>query len=296
MRFATFTTSGGRPSVGVVDPERSLAWRLDDLLGYDVGGMLQLIERYDELKELIRPNGPALNLADVRLEAPIPRPLRNVLCVGKNYRDHAQEFASSGFDSSAASRADAVPAAPIIFTKVPESVIGPDQPIVYPSQISSDIDYEAELGVIVGTGGRGISRKDAYAHIWGYTIINDVTARDWQGRHKQWFLGKSFDTFCPMGPWIVTADEVDPENLEINCWVNDELRQSANTRDLIFKIPELIETISAGITLYPGDIIATGTPAGVGIGFTPPRYLTSGDRVRIDVKGIGTLLNAVAAR
>jgi 2-keto-4-pentenoate hydratase/2-oxohepta-3-ene-1,7-dioic acid hydratase in catechol pathway len=123
-----------------------------------------------------------------------------------------------------------------------------------------------------------------------------VTARDWQGRHKQWFLGKSFDTFCPMGPWIVTADEVDPENLEIACWVNDELRQSANTRDLIFDIPELIETISAGITLNVGDIIATGTPAGVGIGFVPPRFLVPGDRVRIEVQGIGTLLNPVVAR
>ena len=295
MKFATFTVDGRR-AVGVVDPAQGLVWPLDKILGRDVADMLDLIRRYAEIRQSIRPNGHAIDLASVALDAPIPRPFRNILCVGKNYRDHAQEFAASGFDSSAASRADAIPAAPIIFTKAPESVVGPGQPIIHPAEISNSVDYEAELGVIIGTGGRGISRKDAYAHVWGYTIINDVTARDWQGRHKQWFLGKSFDTFCPMGPWAVTGDEVDVENLDIKCWVNDELRQSANTRDLIFGIPELIETISAGITLYPGDVIATGTPAGVGIGFTPPRYLAPGDRVRIEVEGIGTLVSPVAAR
>jgi 2-keto-4-pentenoate hydratase/2-oxohepta-3-ene-1,7-dioic acid hydratase in catechol pathway len=295
MKFATFTVDGRR-AVAVVDPAQGLVWPLDKILGRDVADMLDLIRRYAEIRQSIRPNGHAIDLASVALDAPIPRPFRNILCVGKNYRDHAQEFAASGFDSSAASRTDAIPAAPIIFTKAPESVVGPGQPIIHPAEISNSVDYEAELGVIIGTGGRGISRKDAYAHVWGYTIINDVTARDWQGRHKQWFLGKSFDTFCPMGPWAVTGDEIDVENLDIKCWVNDELRQSANTRDLIFGIPELIETISAGITLYPGDVIATGTPAGVGIGFTPPRYLAPGDRVRIEVEGIGTLVSPVAAR
>lgn len=294
MKYATFTFEG-RQTVGVVDPIKGLAWPLGDILGLETPDMLDLIRCYDEIKQNICPNGNGIDLATVKLDAPIPRPFRNIMCVGKNYRDHAQEFASSGFDSSATSQMDAVPTAPIIFTKAPESVIGNAQSILYPSNISDSVDYEAELGIIIGIGGRGISREDAYAHVWGYTIINDVTARDWQGRHKQWFLGKSFDTFCPMGPWIVTADEIDPKNLAIKCWVNDELRQSANTRDLIFDIPELIATISAGITLYPGDIIATGTPAGVGIGFTPPRYLVPGDRVRIEVEGIGELVNQVAA-
>lgn len=294
MKFATFTHAGRR-AVGVVDPQKGLVWPLDDVLGEPVADMLDLVRRYDEIEARIRPNGHALALADVVLDAPIPRPFRNILCVGKNYHEHAQEFAASGFDSSATSKADAVPAAPIVFTKAPESVIGIDQPILHRAEVSDAVDYEAELGVIIGTGGRGIARKDAYAHVWGYTIVNDVTARDWQGRHKQWFLGKSFDTFCPMGPWIATADEVDPENLSIKCWVNDELRQDANTRDLIFDIPTLVETISAAVTLYPGDVIATGTPAGVGIGFTPPRYLAPGDRVRIEVEGIGTLVNPVAA-
>jgi 2-keto-4-pentenoate hydratase/2-oxohepta-3-ene-1,7-dioic acid hydratase in catechol pathway len=215
------------------------------------------------------------------------------MCVGKNYREHAREFAGSGFDSSTTSKEDAVPAAPIIFTKVPESVIANGTPIQYPAGVSDGVDYEAELAVVIGKGGRGIRRVKALEYVWGYTIVNDVTARDWQGRHKQWFLGKSFDTFCPMGPWIVTADELDIGSLGIRCWVNDELRQNANTRDLIFDVPTLIETISAGIMLFPGDVIATGTPAGVGIGFVPPKYLKPGDRVRIEIDGIGTLMNTV---
>jgi 2-keto-4-pentenoate hydratase/2-oxohepta-3-ene-1,7-dioic acid hydratase in catechol pathway len=161
--------------------------------------------------------------------------------------------------------------------------------------VSTKFDYEAELAVVIGRGGRGITRAQALDHVWGYTIVNDVTARDWQARHKQWFLGKSFDTFCPMGPWIVTADELHVGDLAVRCWVNGELRQNANTRDLIFDVPTLIETISAGITLFPGDIIATGTPAGVGVGFKPPKFLKPGDRVRIEIAGIGTLTNSVEA-
>jgi 2-keto-4-pentenoate hydratase/2-oxohepta-3-ene-1,7-dioic acid hydratase in catechol pathway len=147
---------------------------------------------------------------------------------------------------------------------------------------------------VIGKGGRGISKDRAYEHVFGYTIINDVTARDLQSRHKQWFIGKSMDTFCPMGPWLVTADAVDPADMQVRCWVNDELRQNASTGDLIFDIPSLIETLSAGLTLQPGDIIATGTPAGVGIGFSPPRFLRPGDRVAIEISGIGRLENPIA--
>ena len=233
---------------------------------------------------------PPIPLAQVQLLAPIPRPRRNIFCVGKNYHAHAKEFAGSGFDSSAKSGGD-IPQAPIIFSKVPESVIGPSDAIVIPAEVSTAIDYEAELTVVIGRGGKGIRKADAMQHVWGYTIINDMTARDWQGRHSQWLLGKSFDTFCPMGPWLVTADEMDGQNTDVKCWVNGELRQDANTRDFIFDIPTLIETISAGITLYPGDLIATGTPAGVGIGFKPPKYLKAGDSVRIEIGGIGVLEN-----
>jgi 2-keto-4-pentenoate hydratase/2-oxohepta-3-ene-1,7-dioic acid hydratase in catechol pathway len=213
--------------------------------------------------------------------------------VGKNYHAHAKEFANSGFDSSAKAGGD-IPSVPIIFSKVPESVIATGEAIRMPgAEVSVAIDYEAELGVIIGRGGKGIRAADALQHVWGYTIINDVTSRDWQNRHLQWHMGKSFDTFCPMGPWLVTADECDGTNTQVRCWVNGEERQNASTRDLIFDIPTLIETLSAGITLYPGDVIATGTPVGVGIGFKPPRYLQAGDRVRIDIDGIGSLENPV---
>jgi 2-keto-4-pentenoate hydratase/2-oxohepta-3-ene-1,7-dioic acid hydratase in catechol pathway len=238
--------------------------------------------------------GTAIALDQVQLLAPIPRPRRNIFCVGKNYHAHAREFAGSGFDSSAkAVPGGDIPTVPIIFSKVPESVVGPLEAIRFPGEVSTAIDYEAELAVVIGQGGKGIRKEDAMKHVWGYTIINDVTARDWQGRHSQWLLGKSFDTFCPMGPWLVTADEMDGQNTQVKCWVNGEKRQDANTKDFIFDIPTVIECISAGITLYPGDIIATGTPVGVGIGFKPPKYLKPGDVVRVEIDGIGVLENPV---
>ena len=229
----------------------------------------------------------------VTLLAPVPA-RRNIFCVGKNYHEHAHEFASSGFDSSAAS--GAVPKNPIIFSKVPESVVGPDVDVEIDPAVSAAIDYEAELAVIIGKGGRGISRAEAMDHVWGYTIVNDVTARDLQGRYSQWLIGKSQDTFCPMGPFAVTADEINVADTAVSCYVNGELRQNANTRDLIFDIPVIIETISAGLTLHPGDVIATGTPAGVGIGFDPPKYLGDGDVVRVEIAGIGALSNRFVER
>jgi 2-keto-4-pentenoate hydratase/2-oxohepta-3-ene-1,7-dioic acid hydratase in catechol pathway len=241
-----------------------------------------------------KPAGSPVALAEVTVDAPIPRPFRNIWCVGKNYHEHAHEFSRSGFDSSAAS--GAIPEAPIVFSKVPECVIAPGESILVDPKVSSAIDYEAELAVVIGREGRGISKARALDHVWGYTIVNDVTARDIQGRLKQWLVGKSQDTFCPMGPLLVSADEVDVGNLDVRCWVNGELRQNANTRDLIFDVPTIIETISAGVTLYPGDIIATGTPAGVGIGFKPPKYLKPGDRVKIEISGLGTLENPVGER
>lgn len=232
-------------------------------------------------------------LADVTLVAPL-RPRRNIFCVGKNYHDHAHEFARSGYDSSAA--AGALPDAPIIFSKVPESVVGPGEPVLIDGTVSEAVDYEAELAVIIGRGGRGIPRERALEHVYGYTIVNDVTARDLQKRHRQWLLGKSQDSFCPMGPWVATTDSVDVSDTRVRCWVNGELRQDANTSLLIFDVPTLIATISEGVTLLPGDIIATGTPAGVGIGFDPPKYLKDGDTVTIAIAGIGVLENPVRAR
>ena len=223
--------------------------------------------------------------------APIPRPAKNIFCVGKNYHEHAKEFAGSGFDATAK---EVVPEAPVVFSKPPTSVIGPGEPIPAQLDPTGSVDYEGELAVVIGKSGRGIRKADAMSHIFGYTIVNDVTARTLQQRHRQWILGKGIDGFCPMGPAILTADEVpDPAALVLTTWVNGERRQHASVAELIFDIPTLIETISAGITLEPGDVIATGTPAGVGIGFTPPRFLRSGDVVRIEVTGIGMLENPV---
>ena len=230
-------------------------------------------------------------LAEVQLVAPLPQPRRNLWCVGRNYHAHAKELQHSVFKDNA----KAVDAWPIVFTKVPETVTGPGAPVRLPgAAISSQIDYEAELLVVIGRGGRNIARADAMGHVFGYSIVNDVTARDVQMRHGQWDLGKSFDGFCPMGPWIVTADEMDGRDTRVRCWVNGELRQDARTTDLIFDLPTLIETCSRGITLLPGDVIATGSPAGVGMGMTPPRWLGHGDVVRIEIDGIGVLENRFA--
>jgi 2-keto-4-pentenoate hydratase/2-oxohepta-3-ene-1,7-dioic acid hydratase in catechol pathway len=224
----------------------------------------------------------------VRLVSPIPRPRRNVWCVGRNYHAHAKELSASVFKDSNSDTA----AWPIVFTKVPECVVGPFDAVQLPGAgISEQIDYEAELTVVIGRGGKNISRAQAMEHVYGYTIVNDVTARDVQIRHQQWDMGKSFDTFCPMGPWLVTADEVNGLKTRVRCWVNGELRQDGPTENMIFDIPTLIETISRGITLYPGDIIATGTPAGVGMGLKPPRYLQAGDVVRVEIDGIGAIEN-----
>ena len=232
-----------------------------------------------------------------KLCAPIPRPPKNVFCVGKNYHEHAKEFAGSGFDGGAK---DVVPPFPVVFSKPHTSIIANGEPILGHLDPTGGVDYEGELAVVIGHvggqgGGRGIAKTDALKHVFGYTIVNDVTARHLQKRHSQWILGKGLDSFCPMGPAILTADEVpDPTKLVLTTWVNGEQRQKASVADLIFDIPTLIEAISAVITLEPGDVIATGTPVGVGIGFSPPRFLAAGDVVRIEVSGIGTLENRVA--
>jgi 2-keto-4-pentenoate hydratase/2-oxohepta-3-ene-1,7-dioic acid hydratase in catechol pathway len=292
MKLATFR-HGDANAVGLVDPARGRVFPVDDLLGARAPSMLDLVRRWDEVVARLRPAGDGVPLAAVTLDAPL-RPPRNVFCVGKNYRDHAHEFARSGFDTSGKGAAEAVPSVPIVFTKAPETVVATGAPIRFPEGLSSQLDYEAELAVVIGRGGRGIRRADALGHVLGYTIVNDVTARDLQARHKQWFLGKSLDTFCPMGPWIVTADELDGSDLTVRCWVNGELRQDGRTRDLVFDVPTLIETVSAGLTLVPGDVIATGTPAGVGIGFDPPRFLARGDEIRIAISGIGEISNRVS--
>ena len=232
--------------------------------------------------------GPAVPVDAVDWLAPIPRPRKNVMCLGWNYADHAQE--------SAAVREQRIepPQHPIVFTKNITSVTGPHSDVPLHAGVTEQLDWEVELGVIIGVGGRDIAPADAAAHIFGYTVINDISARDLQFRHKQYFLGKSLDGACPMGPVIVTADEFpDPPPLDLRSWVNGTLKQSSNTRHMIFSIGEIIHALSRGMTLEPGDIIATGTPSGVGFARRPPEFLRAGDIVECEVQGIGRLKNRV---
>lgn len=291
MRVVAFEVEG-KAAVGQWDSEESPI-RLFDLEPEEAAaGVMALVDRDLEGRPA-RLTDRAVSSDQVTLLAAAPRPRRNIFCVGKNYHAHAEEFAASGFDSS--SKAGAVPQHPIVFSKVPETVVANGAPILIDAAVSHAIDYEVELAVIIGRAGRGIAKQDALSHVWGYTLLNDVTARDLQQRHAQWLIGKSQDSFCPMAAVAVTADEVDLADTQVRCWVNGELRQDANTAQLIFDVPTIIATISEGVTLLPGDIIATGTPAGVGIGFDPPRYLKAGDEVTMEISGIGTLANPVAS-
>jgi len=286
MRIATFVLNGQR-QVGVVDVDGKTVTPLALNADQTLRGAQVLIDLQVSGQEAPGVKGQPVQLGDVQLEAPLPLPRRNVWCVGRNYHAHAKELSASVFKDN-----DANPDSwPIVFTKVPECVVGPFANVEVPAGISDAIDYEAELAVVIGTGGKNITRAEAMNHVFGYTVVNDVTARDVQMRHQQWDMGKSFDTFCPMGPWIVTADEFDGTKTRVRCWVNGELRQDGPTDNMIFDIPTLIETISRGITLYPGDVIATGTPAGVGMGMKPPRYLKAGDVVRVEIEGLGAIEN-----
>lgn len=297
MHLITFSENN-RVRIGILDTQRQ---EVLDLVALDRGlpdTMLDFIAAgaaaLEKARAALAADGARIALADVHLLAPIPRPRRNVMCIGKNYRAHIQELQRPS-STIATNRKDSVPEKPIFFTKATSSVIGPDAPIPASQDPTATTDYEGELAVIIGLGGRGIPRDAAMRHVFGYTILNDVTSRRLQADHQQWFLGKSLDGFCPMGPAILTADAVaDVTQLRVQTWVGDELRQNDTIASLIFDIPTLIETLSRTMTLEPGDIIASGTPAGVGMGFQPPRYLQKSDRVKIQIEPIGTLQNPVA--
>ena len=231
------------------------------------------------------------DLTDVQILAPIPHLIRDMVCVGKNYYAHAKEFFDSGFD---ATQKETIPSEPIIFTKAMTSLIGPNDAINASIDPTDSVDYEGELGVIISKTARRVAKADWQDYVFGYVIINDVTSRELQKKHNQWTIGKGLDTFGPMGPYIVTKDEIgDLPSMQIQTLVNNEVRQQAEVRDLIFDIPTLIETLTLTGTLLAGDIIATGTPVGVGIGFNPPKFLKSGDVVTINVTGLGSLTNPV---
>jgi 2-keto-4-pentenoate hydratase/2-oxohepta-3-ene-1,7-dioic acid hydratase in catechol pathway len=216
---------------------------------------------------------------EVELLAPVPRPGK-VVAIGRNYREHAAE---EGVEA---------PVAPLIFGKWPSSVVGPGVDIRWDPALTSQVDYEAELGVVIGRRARRVGASDALDHVLGYTCLDDVSARDLQFGDGQWVRGKSLDTFCPMGPWIVTTDEIpDPQRLTIRCLVGDEVLQQASTSEMYFSVAEIVRYCSHSFTLEPGDVIATGTPAGVGAFRTPPRFLRDGDRVTVEIEGIGRLEN-----
>ncbi len=226
----------------------------------------------------------------VKLAAPLPRPAKNVFCVGRNYAEHIAE------GERAQKIKVGITEHPVFFTKPATSVVGPGDAVPLFTHVSKQIDYEVELAVIIGKPGRDIPREKAFEHVYGYSIVNDVTARDVQRRHGgQYFKGKGLDGSCPMGPWIVTADAVpNPGNLAIRLKVNGAMRQDGNTAAMIFDIPTLIASLSEGLTLEPGDVIATGTPSGVGYAMDPPQFLKHGDVVACEVEGIGTLTNGFA--
>ena len=234
---------------------------------------------------------PRKKLSEIKILSPIPYLLRDMICVGKNYYAHAKEFFDSGFD---ATQKETIPSEPIIFTKAMTSLIGPGDAIDTSIDPTGSVDYEGELGVVISKTARRVAKNDWQDYVFGYVIINDVTSRELQKKHNQWTIGKGLDTFGPMGPYIVTKDEIDDlPSMLIQTLVNDEVRQQAEVRDLIFDIPTLIETLTLTGTLLAGDIIATGTPVGVGIGFSPPKFLKSGDKVTINITGLGSLTNPV---
>jgi len=269
MHLVTFRRSGAPPETGVLVDSKVTG------LGTD---MLSLIAS----GRIPDPSGPSYDLASITLMAPVPRPPK-LICVGLNYRDHVIESKME------------IPKVPTIFNKFPNVVIGPGEPIVLP-KASERPDYEGEFAFVIGRGGRHIPANRAMEHVFGYTIVNDVSARDFQMATTQWLMGKTFDTFAPMGPWLVTADEIsDPHALDISLEIGGQTLQHSNTRELIFRIPQLVEFISTVVTLEPGDVVSTGTPSGVGAARKPPRFLRPGDECIVRVEGIGELRNPVVA-
>jgi len=288
MKLITYEV-GGDTAAGFIDGEEAVACVTGDEARTAV---LKLIEGGAAARQAWgSSSGRRDPLSAVRLLSPIPDPRRDIFCVGKNYHAHAAEFHSSGFDSSGK---EEVPSHPVVFTKATTSVCGPGDIVKGSLDPTNSVDYEGELGVVIGKRCFGVSKADAWDHVFGCLIVNDVTSRKLQKQHNQWVIGKGVDTFCPMGPWIATADELgEVAELELVTEINGEERQRAKISELIFDIPTLIETMSRTMTLLPGDVIATGTPVGVGIGFKPPKYLKAGDRMRVSITKLGVLENEI---
>lgn len=283
MKFVTFLHNG-RETVGVLSADDRL---IHPLTGF--GGMISLISGYNGEGFDALTKGEGIPVGSVRLMAPIPHPHHDIICIGMNYLEHALESCRyKGIEYKK-------PENPLYFSKRVNRCTAPGEDIPAHADLTQKLDYEAELAVVIGKRCDHVSRQDAFDHIFGYTILNDISAREVQNGHGgQYYFGKSLDGFTPMGPWIVSADEFEaPPCLAVRSRVNGELRQDGNTSDFIFDIPFLISQLSSGIVLEPGDIIATGTPSGVGMGFTPPRFLQPGDTVVCEIEGIGRISNTV---
>jgi 2-keto-4-pentenoate hydratase/2-oxohepta-3-ene-1,7-dioic acid hydratase in catechol pathway len=300
MKFVSFQVNG-KETYGVVTEDGSAVWNIPAIAALQAkdlsisSTLLEGIQQgevfFEQIKTCLAVAKGLEETKDVLLSletldwlSPITKPTKNIMCVGKNYRDHAIEMGSK----------KDIPEDVMIFTKAPTSAAGHNQTLLLHENFTTQLDYEGELAVVIGKKGKGIKEEKALDFVFGYTILNDITARDLQKRHKQFFIGKSLDTSCPMGPFLVTKDEVrNPQNLNIRTTVNGEIRQDSNTSAMIFPVASVISTLSQGMTLEPGDIIATGTPAGVGKGFKPPRFLQSGDEIEISIDGLGNLKNHV---
>jgi 2-keto-4-pentenoate hydratase/2-oxohepta-3-ene-1,7-dioic acid hydratase in catechol pathway len=295
MRLASYLADG-QPRAAVVASDQTLV-PVSELVAGGPAAMLDLLAAgpslWDQLRRSAGSARGGLQLSSARLTAPVPRPRRNVLCVGWNYSEH---FAEGQGMRGPNDSPQEIPDYPALFSKQPNTVVGPEAPVWHSAPISDQLDWEVELGVIIGTPGRDIAEGDAYSHVFGYTIGNDVSVRDVQRRHGgQWFKGKNFDSHCPLGPWIVTADELgDPHNLHITLRVNGVTKQDSSTRFMVFRIPRIIKEFSAGIRLEAGDVILTGTPEGVGFARKPPEFLKVGDVMEAEIEKIGVLRNTVA--
>jgi 2-keto-4-pentenoate hydratase/2-oxohepta-3-ene-1,7-dioic acid hydratase in catechol pathway len=295
MRLASHLVDG-QPRAAVVGSDETLV-PVSELVPGGPAAMLDLLAAgpslWDQLRRAAGSAHGGLQLRNARLTAPVPRPRRNVFCVGWNYSEHFAE--GQGMRGANDSPQD-IPDYPALFSKQPNTVIAHEAPVWHSAPISDQLDWEVELGVIIGTPGRDIAEDDAYSHVFGYTIGNDVSVRDVQRRHGgQWFKGKNFDSHCPLGPWIVTPDELgDPHNLHITLRVNGVTKQDSNTRFMVFRIPRIIKEVSAGLQLEAGDVILTGTPEGVGFARKPPEFLKVGDVMEAEIEKIGVLRNTVA--
>jgi 2-keto-4-pentenoate hydratase/2-oxohepta-3-ene-1,7-dioic acid hydratase in catechol pathway len=304
MRYATFSlTTDAAPRLGLargdtlIDVHALLSSTagdiprtLPELISQGRSGWDRLARLLDQALAIAPPPAVVHRGDAVRWHAPTGRPTKNVVCLGLNYISHAKESAQ------ARGREFKIPEAPVFFTKAPTSVCGPTDPIPWDPSVTAQLDYEAELGVVIGIPGKDIPRARALDHVFGYTVINDVSARDLQKTHLQWFKGKSLDGFCPVGPVVVTVDEFgDPQTKKISLRVNGVEKQNSTTANMIFPVDAIIESLSRGLTIEPGDLIATGTPEGVGLARTPQEFLADGDVIETEVEGIGVLRNKVVS-